>query len=184
MVISQQAMEDGKVIHLQPGMPMPRIFLPATTGAAVCLADEPGLSVLIVYPWTGRPGHPNPPNWDYIPGAHGSTPELQGFRDHAADFTQLAVKLFGLSRQTTDWQREMAERLSLPFPVMSDRLGRMTSALALPTFTTSGEIYLKRLTLILRASVIKTVFYPVPDPGSHSGDVLRWFRRTIAVVRS
>jgi peroxiredoxin len=77
----------------------------------------------------------------------------------------------------------MAERLSLPFPVMSDRLGRMTSTLALPTFTTSGEIYLKRLTLILRASVIKTVFYPVPDPSSHSGDVLRWFRRTIAVVR-
>jgi peroxiredoxin len=69
--------------------PLPRIFLPATTGAAVCLADESGLSVLIVYPWTGRPGHPNPPNWDYIPGAHGSTPELQGFRDHAADFTQL-----------------------------------------------------------------------------------------------
>jgi hypothetical protein len=60
----------------------------------------------------------------------------------------------------------------------------MASALALPTFTTGGEIYLKRLTLILRASVIKTVFYPVPDPTSHSGDVLRWFRRMIAVARS
>jgi len=183
-VVSQRATDDGKAIHLKPGMPLPRIFLPATTGTAVCLADEPGLSVLIVYPWTGRPGHPNPPNWDDIPGAHGSTPELEGFCDHAADFTQLAVKLFGLSRQTTDWQREMAERLSLPFPVMSDRLGRMASALALPTFTTGGEIYLKRLTLILRASAIEAVFYPVPDPASHSGDVLRWFRRKIAVARS
>ena len=51
---------------------------------SICRASRPKL--MIVYPWTGRPGHPNPPDWDVIPGAHGSTPELEGFRDRAAAF--------------------------------------------------------------------------------------------------
>jgi peroxiredoxin len=139
----------------------------------VCLTELPGRSVLIVYPWTGRPRHPNPPNWDNIEGAHGSTPELEGFRDLAANFAALDVALFGLSNQATDWQREMAIRLRLPFPILSDAEGRFGSALALPSFATGGESYLKRLTLIVSSGVIKHVFFPVPDPTSHAGDVLR-----------
>lgn len=175
---------EREALQLRPGLALPRIYLPATTTGEICPADETGLSVLIVYSWTGRPGLPNPSDWDDIPGAHGSTPELEGFRDLTADFTQLAVKLLGLSRQTTDWQREMVGRLRLSFPVLSDREGRMATALALPTFTTGGETYLKRLTLIIRAGAIEAVFYPVPDPASHAGDVLRWFRRKIALARS
>ena len=83
------------------GTALPRIALPATTGEEICLAEMPGRSVLIVYPWTGRPGHPNPPNWDDIEGAHGSTPELEGFRDLSPDFAALKVGLFGLSGQAT-----------------------------------------------------------------------------------
>jgi peroxiredoxin len=83
---------------------LPSLGLPATDGGAVDLAALPGRSLVIVYPWTGRPGLPNPPNWDDIPGAHGSTPELEGFRDRYADFLSLGVRLFGLSRQTTDYQ--------------------------------------------------------------------------------
>jgi peroxiredoxin len=162
--------------HLAPSMALPRIALHATTGEDICPADVPGLGVLIVYPWTGRPDHPNPPNWDDIPGAHGSTPELEGFRDFAADFGALDVGLFSLSRQTTEWQREMAVRLRLPFPILSDFEGRFSTALALPSFTTGGEIYLKRLTLVLAAGKIKHVFFPVADPASHAAEVLKWMR--------
>lgn len=169
-------MNDG-VSHLKPGVALPRIVLPTTTGREISLADVPGRSVLIVYPWTGRPGHPNPPNWDGIEGAHGSTPELEGFRDLAGEFATLDVRLFGLSRQVTDWQREAAMRLRLPFPILSDAEGRMTAALALPSFATGGESYLKRLTLILSSRAIEHVFYPVPDPAGHAGEVLRWFRK-------
>jgi peroxiredoxin len=132
--------------HQAPTLTLPRIALRATTDEDVYLADVPGLGVLIVYPWTGRPDHPNPPNWDDIPGAHGSTPELEGFRDLAADFGALDIGLFGLSRQTTEWQHEMAVRLRLPFRILSDFEGRFSTALALPSFTTGGETYLKRLT--------------------------------------
>jgi peroxiredoxin len=67
----------------------------------------------------------------------------------------------------------MAIRLRLPFPILSDAEGRFGSALALPSFATGGESYLKRLTLIVSSGVIKHVFFPVPDPTSHAGDVLR-----------
>jgi peroxiredoxin len=155
-------------------MALPRILLPATTGRDICIADTPGTSVVIVYPWTGRPGHPDPPHWDDIPGAHGSTPELEGFRDLAPEFAALKVGLFGLSRQARDWQRELVTRLRLPFPILSDAEGYFGAALSLPNFATGGEIYLRRLTFILSSGNIETVFFPVPDPASHAREVLDW----------
>jgi peroxiredoxin len=166
----------GEIDHLTPGLPLPRLALPATTGDAISLAEQQGRGVIFIYPWAGRPGHPNPPNWDDIPGAHGSTPELEGIRDRAADFAALEVAVFGLSRQTTDWQRELGNRLRLPFPILSDAQGRLTEALALPTFATGGDIYLKRLTLVVSEGRIDAVFYPVPHPESHAAEILRGLR--------
>lgn len=165
---------DGGADHAMPGMALPPITLPATDGTDICMAALPGRSVIAVYPWTGRPGRPNPPNWDDIPGAHGSTPELEGFRDLAARFGERETRLFGLSLQGTDYQRELVERLRLPFPILSDRQGIFATALALPSFATGGETYLKRLTLVVRKSVIERVFFPVTDPAGHPGEVLRW----------
>jgi len=166
----------GDVDHLKPGLALPWLALPATNAGEICLADVPGRSVIFVYPWTGRPGHPNPPNWDDIPGAHGSTPELESVRDHAAAFAVLEVTLFGLSRQTTEWQREMGKRLRLPFPILSDADGRFAEALALPTFATGGDIYFKRLTLVVSDGRLEQVFYPVAHPESHAAEVLRRLR--------
>ena len=158
---------------LVPGALLPAIALPATDGTAITLAAVPGRCVVIVYPWTGRPGLPNPPDWDEIPGAHGSTPELAGFRDRHADFAGLGMTLFGLSRQTTEYHRELVARLALPFPILSDADGRFASALRLPSFATGGEIYLTRLSLVLSDGCIDRVFFPVPDPASHAAEMLR-----------
>jgi peroxiredoxin len=161
--------------HLKPGLKLPAIVLPATDGSRVDLAALAGRSLLIIYPWTGRPGRPNPPDWDDIPGAHGSTPELESFRDHAARFAALGVRLLGLSRQTTEYQRELVARLALPFPILSDADGGFAAGLQLPNFTTGGETYLKRLTLLIADGHIDKVFYPVPDPAGHATMVLHWF---------
>lgn len=171
------ALDKGGAAHLRPGISLPPIALTTTIGPDVCLADHPGRGLLIIYPWTGRPGEPNPPDWDAIPGAHGSTPELEGFRDLATRFGELGVALFGLSRQPSDYQREMAARLGLPFPILSDVEGRFAGALALPSFATGGETYLKRLTLVIAVGCIEAVFYPVPDPTAHPSVVLRWLER-------
>ena len=114
--------------------------MPATEGTEISLARLPGRSLVIVYPWTGRPGKPNPPNWDEISGAHGSTPELERFRDLAGDFAELGVALYALSTQTTDYQREMAQRLRLTFPVLSDFAWGFSHSLRLPSFVVSTEV--------------------------------------------
>ncbi len=150
--------------HLKPGVEVPQLTLPATCGGAVCLATLPGRSVVAIYPWTGRPGQPNPPNWDDIPGAHGSTPELEGFRDSTAAFDRMNIRLFGLSRQPTAYQAEMAARVGLPFRILSDAEGAFARALGLPSFATGGVTYLERLTLLLNGVAIETVFHPVPTP--------------------
>ena len=163
---------DGGADHLQPGTTLPPFALPATDGRQVDLAALAGKTILIVYPWTGRPGRPNPPDWDAIPGAHGSTPELEGFRDRAAEFAALGLRLFGLSRQTTEYQRELVTRLGLPFPILGDADGRFAAALRLPSFTAGGEIYLRRLTLLIDEGRIESLFYPVPDPAGHAAELL------------
>ncbi|HSD92376.1 MAG TPA: peroxiredoxin [Methyloceanibacter sp.] len=159
--------------HVLSGLVLPSIALPSTDGKTISLAELRGRSLLIVYPWTGRPGHANPPRWDDIPGAHGSTPELEGFRDNHADFMRLGLNVFGLSRQTTAYQRELLERLELPFPILSDADGRFSAALGLPSFTTGGTIYLTRLTLLIDNGMIHTVFHPVSNPAGHAAEVLR-----------
>jgi peroxiredoxin len=162
---------------LEPGKSLPSIALPATNGEAIDLASLPGLSLVAVYPWTGRPDLSNPPRWDDIPGAHGSTPELEGFRDLYAEFERRGVRLFGLSRQVTDYQTEMVARLGLPFPILSDTGDVFAAALVLPSFATGGENYLKRLTLLIDAGRIVHVFFPVPDPARHASEVLQWLKQ-------
>src|SRR5262245_5586202 len=157
-------------------MSLPPVVLPATDGTTVDLVAVQGRSVVIVYPWTGRPGHPNLPDWDLIPGAHGSTSELEGFRDCHADFTQTNLRLFGLSRQDTAYQHELVIRLGLLFPILSDTPGAFSAALQLPTFVTGGTTCLKRLTLLISDGHIERVFYPVIDPVGHAAEILREVR--------
>ena len=156
------------------GTNLPDVTLPATDGADINLAVLPGRSVIAVYPWTGRPGTPNPPNWDDIPGAHGSTPELERFGALASRLAALGAHLFGLSQQDAAYQRELTQRLTLPFPILSDAGQAFSAALALPSFAASDQRYLKRLTLVARDGKVEHVFHPVPDPATHADDVLGW----------
>jgi peroxiredoxin len=168
--------DDGAARHL-PGLRVPSIPLAATDGTSVDLAVHAGRVVVYGYPRTGRPGEPNPDGWEAIPGARGCTPQSCAFRDHFAELRALGVDhLYGLSTQDTAYQREAAERLHLPFPLLSDEPLALTHALRLPTFTTHGMTLLKRLTFILRDGVIEHVFYPVFPPDRNAGDVVVWIR--------
>jgi|LNFM01.2.fsa_nt_gb peroxiredoxin len=166
--------EDGGAAHLRPGVKVPSVAMPSTAGAPVSLATLPGRSIVFVYTWTGRPGLPNPPHWDDIPGAHGSTPELEGIRNLASSFASLDTAVFGLSAQSNLWQQELAQRLRLNFPLLSDQQSSFSNALELPKFDTGGETYLRRLTLSIVDGVIDWVFYPVHPPDTHARDVLAW----------
>jgi peroxiredoxin len=168
--------DDGAASHLS-GLRLPSIPLPATDSSTIDLSTLQGLTVLYAYPRTGRPGEANPDGWEAIPGARGCTPQTCAFRDHFADLQSLGVQhLYGLSIQSTAYQRELAERLHLPFPILSDEKLALTHALRLPVFETHGMTLLKRLALILRDGVIEHVFYPVFPPDQNAADVIAWLR--------
>lgn len=166
--------DDGTAAHILPGLAVPDVALPSTDGDVVDLSRLRGVAVVFIYPWTGREGVSNPPGWDDIPGAHGSTPEAQGFRDLHASLRARGVEVYGLSNQDCAYQSELVERLELPFPILSDAGGMFEAALALPAFETGGTSYLKRLTLIIEDGVFRHRFYPVHPPDSHASEVLAW----------
>jgi peroxiredoxin len=167
--------DDGAANHLV-GMPLPDLRLPSTAGGTVALDQlGPGRTILFIYPMSGRPGVPLPEGWDMIPGARGCTTEAVDFRDHHGDLVAAeASLLFGVSSQDSGYQRELVERLQLPFPLLSDVDFTLVEALHLPTFTTSGLKLFRRLTLVIRDHAIEHVFYPVFPPNQHARQVLDW----------
>jgi peroxiredoxin len=168
--------DDGAADHLS-GMPMPQVSLPSTAGRIVNLSNlSAARTVLYCYPMTGVPGKPLPEGWDMIPGARGCTPQTCAFRDHFDEMSELNAGVFGLSTQTTEYQREMATRLHLPFEILSDADFELCNALRLPTFQADGMRLLRRLTLIVRSGRVEHVFYPVFPPNESADQVLHWLR--------
>jgi peroxiredoxin len=169
--------DDGAAKHLV-GMAIPPIALRATNDMSVTLSELPGRTVVFAYPRTGEPGKISlVDDWDMIPGARGCTPQACSFRDLFADLKAAGAKqVFGLSTQDNVYQTEMASRLHLPFPVLSDEKLALSSALNLPTMGVAGLTLIKRLALIVDDGVITHVFYPVFPPDRNAGDVLAWLQ--------
>ncbi|MVU78578.1 redoxin family protein [Nocardia sp. ET3-3] len=167
--------DDGATAHL-PGLRMPSLALGDTDGARIDLAAlGTGRTIIYLYPLTGHPDADIPVGWNEIPGARGCTPQACGFRDHYAELRAAGVQhLYGLSSQTSLYQREVVTRLSLPFTMLSDPDFRLADELSLPTFEFDGTRLYKRQTLVIRDGVIEHVFYPVFPPDQHAGQLLRW----------
>jgi len=159
-------------------MKLPDLALPATEGASVNLSKLGGRTVVYVYPRTGVPGVDPPDGWDQIPGARGCTPQSCSFRDHFGELKRLGVaQLYGLSTQDTEYQREAATRLHLPFPILSDVKLALTKALNLPTFSTAGMTLLKRMALVIDDGTITKAFYPVFPPDKNAAEVIAWIQK-------
>ena len=169
--------DDGGAAHVV-GMTIPPVSLRATDDTMVTLSALSGRSVVFGYPRTGEPGKiALVDDWDMIPGARGCTPQTCAFRDLFAELKAAGASyVFGLSTQDNAYQTEMASRLHLPFPVLSDEKLELTSALRLPTMDAAGLTLIKRLTLIIDDARITHVFYPVFPPDQNASEVLAWLK--------
>ena len=170
--------DDGAARHLR-GTRVPALALTASDGREVDLAQarRGQRTIVYAYPRTGRLGEPElVAEWDLIPGARGCTPESCGFRDRHAQIAALGARVFGLSTEDGARQRETAERLQLPFSLLSDVDLALTQALGLPTFEVAGQVLLKRHTLVVCAGEVEHIFYPDFPPDAHAEEVVAWLR--------
>ncbi|KZD23559.1 peroxiredoxin [Tardiphaga robiniae] len=169
--------DDGAANHLT-GMTISPVSLRATNDTAVTLSELTGRTVVFGYPRTGEPGKIGlVDDWDMIPGARGCTPQTCSFRDLFAELKAAGAKhVFGLSTQSNAYQTEMAGRLHLPFPVLSDEQLELSDALSLPTMEVADLTMIKRMAMIIDDGKISHVFYPVFPPDRNAGDVLEWLK--------
>lgn len=165
--------DDGACDHLVD-RPLHSLALPATSGGTFDIATSSGRWVVYCFPMAGRPDVPLPEGWDDIPGARGCTPQSMAFRDQHDDIRALHADVIGVSTQTPEVQAEIADRLALPFPLLSDTALTFASSLDLPTFEVDGTPMIKRLTLIVTEGVIDHVFYPVFPPDKAAEEVIVW----------
>lgn len=168
--------DDGDCAHLE-GTNMPTIALASTSDSKVDLGLEDGLVVVYFYPMMGRPDAPPMVGWNEIPGARGCTPQSCSFRDLHSELQTSGAQVYGVSSQFPEDQKEAAQRLHLPFELLSDSNFELTSALRLPTFEYNSLRLIKRLTLIIVNGAIKKVFYPVFPPNENAANVITWLRQ-------
>ena len=88
--------------------------------------------------------------------------------------TNLKAKVYGISTQSTAYQKEMVERLHLPFEVLSDEDLKLAKELNLPTLIVNDMTLFKRITLICKDNKIVKVFYPVFPPDKNVDEVINW----------
>lgn len=167
--------DDGACAHLET-MQLPAIRLTSTSGQVVDLSAEAGIVVAYIYPMTGRPDSPPMIGWNEIPGARGCTPQSCAFRDHHSELLALGAKVYGVSSQSQEDQQEAAQRLHLPFDLLSDNGFELANALKLPTFEYNSTRLIKRLTLIIENGTISKVFYPVFPPNENAAEVIAWLQ--------
>ena len=86
------------------------------------------------------------------------------------------ARVHGLSTQPSAEQREAAERLHLPFALVSDAGLELTRAMNLPTFTVAGMALLKRMAWVVDDGVLTKVFYPVFPPDKSAEEVIAWIQ--------
>ena len=165
--------DDGACNHLL-NKALPSRFLSSTQGKDIDLSVISGRIVIYCYPMTGQPSTALPDGWDEIPGARGCTPQSCAFRDHYRELKQLKTQVYGISTQSTEYQREAVKRLHLPFELLSDRYLQFANSLKLPIFEIENKQLIKRVTLIAQDGKIIKVFYPIFPPNKNADEVIEW----------
>ena len=168
--------DDGACNHLN-GLKIPEISLPNQDGIYLKINRQDTFRlVLYCYPMTGFPNRPLPKNWDNIPGARGCTPQNISFRDNYEKLMKNNAIPMGLSTQSVVDIKEMVVRLKIPYDIISDSELIFSKLLNLPTFSIDKQHYIKRLTIIIKDSIINKVFYPVFPSDTHIFEVINWLK--------
>ena len=169
--------DDGACSHLL-NMPISTRALQTTSFTTVSLARLHGLTILFGYPRTAAANETVPESWNSIPGARGCTPQACSFRDNLSSlYSHGVTQVFGLSTQTSIYQREAKERLGLQYELLSDERLDFVNDMRMPTFEWEGQICLKRVTMAVEGGKIIHTWYPVFPTNESADKVLEWLKK-------
>jgi len=170
-----QPVDDGLASHLVGSSIPDDLSLISTQDTSVNLGKLTGLTIVFCYPRTGTPGEAAPEKWNNTPGARGCTGEACNYRDNFDNLKDQGVDaVFGLSVQSTSYQKEVKERLNLTYNLLSDEKLEFVKAMQMPVFEWEGEPLIKRCTLALRDGKIEHIWYPVFPPDENANEVVAW----------
>jgi DNA-binding HxlR family transcriptional regulator/peroxiredoxin len=171
---SQATSLEARRVQRLVGVEVPRLLLAGTDGSDSDPLSDDRWTVLYCYPGAFAPGARGyPRNWSDIPGAGGCTLESITYRDRAPSFTAAGAVVRGVSTQRSDQLEEFATHAGLPFPLLSDQDNKLSAALRLPTFRASGQLRLKRLTLLVDPQrCVRAVQFPISDPAESVDEAL------------
>lgn len=164
---------EAERVHGLLGSVMPTVRLPAHDGDSYDVAEVGAWTVLAALPGATADPTSYPPGWLEIPGAPGCTLEATTYRDMATEFAAVGISVRALSMSTPQQAAPWAERLGLPYPLLSDVDAELVTALRLPTFHAGGRDHLKRLTLVIDPQrVVRSVQFPITDPAGSVHEAL------------
>ncbi|MCJ1396083.1 hypothetical protein MMC18_008971 [Xylographa bjoerkii] len=170
--------DDGACDHLT-NAGLPNTTLPSTGSPSnpLDVSQLHDLTIIFCYPRTGAPDEVVPTTWDAIPGARGCTPQACSFRDNLPALKEHGVKnVYGLSTQGTEYQKEVHDRVHLPYELLSDEGLGFVKAMRLPTIEWEGKQLVKRITLAVEKRKVVKYWYPVFPPDRNVLDVLDWLK--------
>lgn len=144
------------------GSRAPDFALPVHTGGWLRLWDMIGRKsvVLFFYPKDGTPG---------------CVREAREFRDRYAEFTALGSEVLGVSSDAIGPHRRFAERLKLPFPLLSDDFGLVRRIYRVEK--TLGLVPGRATFVIDRNGIIQHRFVSQFAPTRHVDEALAALRR-------
>lgn len=138
---------------LSVGTKAPEFTTKDTNGNTVSLADFAGKTVVLYfYPKDDTPG---------------CTKEAQSFRDNYAEYQGKDMVVLGVSRDDEVSHQKFTEKYGLPFQLLADVDGSLTTA-----FDVDGGGYSKRVTFIINGEGVITHVDDKVNTGSHAQDIL------------
>jgi thioredoxin-dependent peroxiredoxin len=147
---------------LRPGDKAPDFALATLTGKSVGLSDFLGRTELVLF---------------FYPKDNSAvcSAEACSFRDQYQDFCDAGATVVGISSDSADSHRRFAERLKLPFILLSDPGGSVRKRYRVPR--TLGLIPGRTTFLIDRNGIIQRVFSSQFQPAKHVSEALDALRK-------
>jgi len=141
----------------QPGSVAPTFVLPDVNGKSRSLSEwREKWGVLYFYPKDNTPS---------------GTTEAINFRDNQQPFTKLNTQVLGVSVDTENSHREFAEEKHIPFPLVSDKDGKVSRSFG--AYSNWGVIkFAERDTFLIDPDGRIAKAYLQVDAGKHAAEVI------------